>query len=89
MDVGDDTATGNGSFDQSIKLLVSSDCEQQVSWRDSLNLQVLRGVACKLKHLCGQVFEDSGTVHGGSGADSAVSTDAGFQESMNSSDWEL
>ena len=64
VDVRDHTTTGNRSFDQSVKLLVTSNSEQQVSWCDSLDLQVLRGIACELQDLSSEVFEDGGTVHG-------------------------
>lgn len=64
MDVGDDTTTGNGSLDQGIELLVTSDGEQQVSWCDSLNLQVLGGVTSELKDLGGEVLKDGSAVDG-------------------------
>ena len=89
MDVWDDTTTGNGSLDQGIQLLVSSDSELQVSWRDSLDFKVLGGVTSELQNLSGQILEDSGTVDCGGGSDSAAGADSALQESMNSSDWEL
>lgn len=89
MDVRDDTTTGNSGLDQSVKLFITSDGEEQVSWSDSLDLQVLRGVTCKLKDLSSEVLEDGSAVDGGSGTDSAVGTHSRFQESMDSSDWEL
>lgn len=64
MDVRDHTTASNRGFDQSVKLLVTSNSEQQVSWCDSLDLQVLRGIACELKDLGSEVFEDGGTVDG-------------------------
>ena len=89
MDVGNDTTTGNGSLDQGVELFIASDGEQQMSWCDSLDLQVLGSVTRKLKDLGGEVLEDGSAVDSGSCSDSAVGADSGFQESMNSSDWEL
>ena len=46
VDMGNDSTAGNGCLDQGVELFVSSDCELQVSWCDSLHLQVLAGVSC-------------------------------------------
>lgn len=89
MDVRDDTTTSDGSLDQSVKLFVTSDGEEQVSWRDSLHLKVLGGVTGQLQDLGSEVFEDGSAVDGRSGTDSAVGTHSRFQESMDSSDGEL
>ena len=63
VDVWNDTTAGNCGLDQCVELLVTSDCEQQVSWCDSLNLEILGGVTCELKHLGSQVLEDGGGVN--------------------------
>ena len=62
--MGDNTTTGNGSLDQGVELLVTSDGEQQVSGCDSLHLQVLGGVTSELKDLGGEVLEDGSAVDG-------------------------
>ena len=51
VDVGDDTTTGNGGTDESIKLLVSTNRKQQVTGRDTLYLKILASISSKLKHL--------------------------------------
>ena len=89
MDVRDDTTAGDGSLDQGVKLFVASDGKQQVSGRDSLHLQILRGVAGELEDLGREVLQDGSAVHGRSSSDSAVGTHSRFQESMDSSDGEL
>ena len=89
MDVRDHTTAGNGSLDEGIEFLITSDGELQMSWSNSLHLQVLGGVACKLKDLCGQILEDSSSVHGGGSSDSRVGCDSALQESVDSSHWEL
>lgn len=89
MDVRDDTTAGNGSLDQGVQLLVSSDGELQMSRGDSLDLQVLGSVTCKLEDLSSEVLKDGSTVDSGCGSNSAVSTDSALEESVDSSNWEL
>ena len=89
MDMWDDTSTSDGSFDKSVELLITSDSKLQMSWGDSLDLKIFGSVTSELKDLCGQVFEDSSAINSGSSSNSAVGTDSVFQNSMNSSDWEL
>lgn len=89
MDVGDNTATSNGSLDERVQLLVTADCQLEVAGSDALDLQVLACVASQLKHLSGEVLEDSGRVHSRSCADAAVGADARLQESVDSADGEL
>ena len=54
MDVRDDTAAGDGRLDERVELLVATDGELQVTRRDTLDAQVLGGVASQLEHLRGQ-----------------------------------
>ena len=89
VDVRDDTTTSNCGLDQRVKLLIASDGEEEMSRGDSLDLEVLRGVTSELKNLSGEVLEDGGRVDGRGGADSAVGTDAGLEESVDSSHGEL
>ena len=60
-----------------------------MSWGDSLDLKILRGVTSELKNLGSQILEDSSTVDSGCGTNSAVGTDSALQNSVNSSNWEL
>lgn len=89
MDVRDDSTASNGRLDQGVQLLVSSDGQLQVSRRDSLHLQVLGSVTCKLEDLSSEVLKDGSTVDSGRGSNSAVSTDSALEESVDSSNWEL
>ena len=89
VDVRNDTTAGDGGLDQRVELLVASDGEQQVSRRDSLDLEVLGRVTGELKHLGSQVLEDGGRVDGRGSADSAVGTDPGLEESVDPSSGEL
>lgn len=89
VDVRDDTSSSNSSFDKSVELFVSSDGQLEMSWCDSLHLQVLAGVSSKLEDLSGEVFENSSWVDSGSGSDSLVGRDSLLDESVDSSNWEL
>ena len=89
VDVRDDTTAGDSRLDEGVELLVTSDGEQQVSRRDSLDLKILGGVAGKLEDLGGEVLKDGSTVDGRGGTDSAVGAHSALQESVDSSDGEL
>ena len=89
MNVRDNTSTSDGSLDKGVELLITSDSKLQVSWGDSLDLKIFGSVTSELKDLSGQVLEDGSTVDCRCGSDSAVGTHSVFQNSMNSSDWEL
>jgi len=89
VDVWDHTSSGDGRLDEGVKLLVTSDRELQMSWGDSLHLEVLRGVTGELQNLSGQVLENGSAVNGGGGSDSAVGAHSALQNSVDSSDWEL
>ena len=89
MDVWDDTTTSDGGLDEGIKFFISSDCQLQVSWCNSLNLQVLGSVTSEFQNLSSQVLENSSTVDSGCGTNSAVGTDSALQESVDSSHGEL
>ena len=89
MDVWDNTSAGDGGLDESVELLITSDGKLQVSWGDSLHLEVLGSVTGELENLSGQVLEDGSAVNCGSGSDSAVGAHSALQDSVDSSNWEL
>ena len=89
MDVRDHTTAGNSGLDQGVELLISADGELEVTWGHSLHLEVLAGVAGKLKNLSGEVLEDSGGVDGGSGANARATVDTALQESVDAAHREL
>lgn len=49
VDVRQNTTTGNGGADETVELLVAADGELQVARLDTLHLQVLAGVACRVE----------------------------------------
>ena len=60
-----------------------------MSGGDSPHLEIFGGVASQLQYLSCQVFENSGTIDGGRGANPVSLGNALFQESVDSADWEL
>ena len=89
MDVGDDTTTGDGGLDEGVELLVTTDGELEMAGRDTLDLEVLAGVAGELEDLGGQVLEDGGRVDGGGGTDTLGLLDGGLEETVDTTDGEL
>jgi hypothetical protein len=89
VNVRDHTTASNGSLDEGVELLIASNSELEVSGCDSLDLEILAGVAGELENLSSQVLENSCSVHGRSGSNSAVSANSTLQESVNSSNGEL
>lgn len=43
-----------------------------MAWRDALDLEILGGVACKLKYFSSQVFENGRQVDAGFGTDARL-----------------
>ena len=89
MDVGDDTTTGDGGLDKGVELLVTTDGELEMAGRDTLDLEVLAGVAGELEDLGGQVLKDGGSVDGGGGTDTLGLLDGGLEETVDTTDGEL
>ena len=70
VDVGEDTARGDGHARQQLgELLVVADGELDVAGHDAGLLVVARGVAGELQDLGGQVLQHGGEVDGGARAD--------------------
>ena len=89
VDVGDNTATSNRGLDQRVQLLVAADGQLQVARSDSLDLQVLAGVAGEFQNLSSQVLQDGSRVDGRCGAHAAVGAHSALQESVDSAHREL
>ena len=58
------TSKCNRRPNQCIKLFISANRKLQVTWRDTLDLQILCCIASQLQHFGGQVFEHGGEVDG-------------------------
>ena len=64
VDVRQHTTKGDGGTDESIELLIATNGELKVAGSDTLDFEILGGVASKLKNFSCQVFEDSSDVDG-------------------------
>ena len=89
VNMGNDTATGNGCLDQSVQLLVSTDSQLQVTGCNSLHLQVLGCVTSQLKYFSGQILQDCGGIDGRSGSNTTVAGGASLQVAMDTANGEL
>ena len=89
MDVRNDTTTSDSGLDESVELLIAANGQLQVPRSNSLHLEVLTSVACKLEHLGSQVLQDGGRVDSGRGANAAILAHAALQESVDTAHREL
>jgi hypothetical protein len=70
VNVGEDTALGNGDVTQElVQLLIVTDGELEVTRNDTGLLVVTGGVAGQLENLSSKVLEDGGQVDGSAGTD--------------------
>ena len=89
VDVGEDATGGDGDGAEELgELLIVADRQLDVAGHDAGLLVVAGGVAGELENLSGEVLEDRGEVHGGTGTD-AGGVLAFLQESADSADREL
>lgn len=84
-----DTTEGDSGTDEGVKLFVSADGKLQMTWRDTLDLEIFGGVASELEDFGGEVFEDSGNVDSGLGSDAHLVLGLGFEETLDTTAWEL
>jgi hypothetical protein len=89
LDVGEDTALGNGdSGEQFVELLVVTDGQLEVTGDDPGLLVVTGSVASQLEDLSRQVLHNGSQVHGGTGS-YALSIVSLAEQTMDTSDGEL
>jgi hypothetical protein len=89
VDVRQNTTKGNRGVNESIKLLVTSDGELQVSGRDTLDLEILGGIACKFEDFGCQVFENCCDVDGGFCTDAHLVLGLRLEETLDTAAGEL
>jgi hypothetical protein len=89
VDVWNNTTSSNSSLDEGIQFFVTTDSELKMAWGDTLHLQILGGVSCQFQNLSGEVFKDGGGVDGSGGTDTAIGGSTAFQETVDTTDWEL
>ena len=89
LDVGEDTALGNGdSGEQFVELLVVTDGQLEVTGDDPGLLVVTGSVASQLEDLSRQVLHNGSQVHGGTGS-YALSIVSLAEQTMDTSNGEL
>ena len=89
VDVGEDTTGGDGDGAEELgELLIVADRQLDVAGHDAGLLVVAGGVAGELKDLGGEVLEDRGEVHGGTGTD-AGGVLASLEVARDAADGEL
>jgi hypothetical protein len=89
VDVRQNTTEGDRGVNESIKFLVASDGELQVSRRDALDLEILGGVSCQFEDFGGQVFQHCCDVDGGFGADAHLVLGLRLEETLHTTAGEL
>ena len=89
VNMWDNTSAWDSSFNKTVEFFVTSDSELEMSWGDSSHLEIFGGVSSQFQYLSGQVFENSCTIYGGRSTNPVLLGNALFQESMDSSYWEL
>jgi hypothetical protein len=89
VDVREDTTEGNRGVNESVKFLVASDGELQVSRSDALDLKILGGVSCQFEDFGGQVFQHCCDVDGGFGADAHLVLGLRLEETLYTTAGEL
>lgn len=60
-----DTSECDGGSDQSVQFLITSNGQLQMSRSDTLDLEILGGIACEFQDFSSQVFENGGDIYGG------------------------
>merc|ERR1711998_639655 len=63
VNVRDHTTTSNGSLDECVQLLVSTNRQLKMARGDTLHLKVLGRVTGQLQHLGSEVLQDGSAVH--------------------------
>jgi len=89
VDMRQYTTEGDGGADERVELLITTDRKLQVTRGNTLNLQVLCGVACQLENFGGEVFEDGGDVYSCLCADAHLVLGLRLEETLDTAAWEL
>jgi len=89
VNVRDDTSACDGSLDERVELLVTTNGKLEMPGRDALDLVVLGSVTRKFQYFGRQVLEDGRAVDRRGGAHAAVVRSSLFQETMDSAHREL
>lgn len=89
VDVWQHTTKGDSGTDQGVELFVATDGELQVARCDTLDLEVLGGIACELEDFGSQVLENSSNVDSSLGADTHLVLGVCLEETLDTTAGEL
>lgn len=83
------TSKRDGCLDERVQFFVSSDCELQVSWGDTLDLEIFCCVTCQFENFGSEVFEDGSEVDCSLCADARLGARVVSEMALYSTAWEL
>ena len=83
VNVRNNSTTSNGSFDQCIEFLVSTDGQLQMPRSDTLHLQILTSISCKLQYFCGQVLEYGCSIDSSCCTNSPIGGNPSLEQTVN------
>ena len=89
VNVWNDTTTSNSSLDKSIQLFVTTNGQLQMPRRDTLDFEILAGVARQLEDFGCQVLENGGRVNRSCGSDAVSLVYRVLEETVHTADGEL
>lgn len=89
VDVRQNTTEGDRGVNESVKLLITSDGELQVSGCNALDLEILGSVTCQFENFGGQVFQHCCDVDGSFGADAHLVLGLRLEETLDTTAGEL
>ena len=89
VNVWQHTTKGNRGADKRVEFFVTTDRELQMAWRDTLDLEILGCIACKLEHFSSQVFKYGSQVYRSFGADARLVSGDGSKVTLYATAGEL
>lgn len=89
VNVRNNTTTSNSRLDQSIQLFVTTNGELQMPRRNTLDLQVLAGIAGQFQHFGREILENSGSVDGSRSTNTMSVMNRLLEETVHTTDRKL
>ena len=89
MNVWDDTSACDGSLNEGVQFLISTNGQLQMARGDTLDFQILASIPSQLQNLSSQVLQDGSGVHSCSGTNTAICLSPLLQLTVDTSNREL
>jgi len=80
---------GDGGANKGIEFFVAADSELEVARCDTLDLEILGGIACQLENLSCQILQDGGNVDSSLGANAHFALGVLLEETLDTTTGEL